>query len=177
MSGPTTSTSVSRPSRSASSRTHPRRPTSANGRPGGTTGTSRLIRRLPHPGLSPAAITGGVLIVCVAISRVLADAPLLPAIALLTAGAVIVALALRNPRWEVPLHALAAALLGILAGWAASRIWWLAPVAVGVIAATLWLARMVSGDRLREAEDKAERLAAQVDRRISELFSLRELSY
>jgi two-component system NtrC family sensor kinase len=118
-----------------------------------------------------------VLIVCVAVSRVLADAPLLPALALLTAGIVIVALALRNPRWEVPLHALAAALLGILAGWAASRVWWLALMAVGVVAATLWLARMVSGDRLREAEDKAERLAAQVDRRISELFSLRELSY
>jgi two-component system NtrC family sensor kinase len=96
---------------------------------------------------------------------------------LLIAGVVIVMLALGQQRWEVPLHAVAAALLGIVAGWAASRVWWLAIVAVVVVAATLWLARIVSGDRLREMEEKCERLAAQVDRRISELFSLRELSY
>ncbi len=79
--------------------------------------------------------------------------------------------------WEVPLHAMATTLLGVVAWAANDRIWWLAVIAVVNIAGSFWVAIIRSRRRIGEAEARAEQLAAQLDRRISELFSLQELGY
>jgi two-component system NtrC family sensor kinase len=79
--------------------------------------------------------------------------------------------------WEVPLHAFAATLLGVLAWLTNDRMWWLAVGAVVTIAASFWIAIGRGRRRLRESETKCDQLASQLDRRISELFSLQELSY
>ncbi|HJR15786.1 MAG TPA: ATP-binding protein [Gemmatimonadales bacterium] len=93
------------------------------------------------------------------------------------AAAAILMLSTRRPDWGLPLHLTAAVLLGTVAGWAEDRIWWLRAIAVATAIATLWVAAARSRSRTREAQAKADQLANQVDRRISELFSLRELSY
>ena len=72
---------------------------------------------------------------------------------------------------------MAAVLLGIVAGWAEDRIWWLTAVAMGTAVGSFWVAAVRSRSRMREAQGKSDQLATQVDRRISELFSLQELSY
>jgi len=86
-------------------------------------------------------------------------------------------LATSQPRWELPLHAAAAVLLGIVAGWAEDRLWWLAVVAVTGAVGTFAMAVLRSHRGTENAKEKSNQLAAQVDRRISELFSLQELSY
>jgi PAS domain S-box-containing protein len=93
------------------------------------------------------------------------------------AGALIVILAVWQREWEVPLHAAAAALLGIVAWVADGEVWWLAVLAVVNVSGSFWVAILRGRRRLREAELKSEQLATQLDRRISELFSLQELSY
>ena len=93
------------------------------------------------------------------------------------AGALIVLLAAFRQEWEVPLHAVGAALLGLVAWHADERVWWMAVAAVACISVTFWVAISRGRRRVREAELKSEQLAAQLDRRISELFSLQELSY
>jgi two-component system NtrC family sensor kinase len=65
----------------------------------------------------------------------------------------------------------------LVAWWAQDRVWWLAIAAALTIFGTFWIAILRSRGRVREAEAKADQLAVQVDRRISELFSLQELSY
>ena len=55
--------------------------------------------------------------------------------------------------------------------------WWLALIAVLTISASFWVAIVRGRRRVRESEGKSEQLASQLDRRISELFSLQELSY
>jgi two-component system NtrC family sensor kinase len=92
-------------------------------------------------------------------------------------AALILLLAVWRKEWEVPIHACAATLLGIVAWAANDRVWWLAVVAVVNIAGSFWVAIMRGRRRLRESEAKSEQLASQLDRRISELFSLQELSY
>ena len=77
----------------------------------------------------------------------------------------------------MPLHAIAATLLGVVAWLANDRVWWLAVLAVVNITGSFWVAIMRGRRRLRESEAKSEQLASQLDRRISELFSLQELSY
>jgi two-component system NtrC family sensor kinase len=77
----------------------------------------------------------------------------------------------------VPLHAIAATLLGAVAWLANDRVWWLAVLAVMNISGSFWVAIRRGRRRVREAETKCEQLASQLDRRISELFSLQELSY
>ncbi|MEO8088964.1 MAG: ATP-binding protein [Gemmatimonadales bacterium] len=86
-------------------------------------------------------------------------------------------LATSQNRWELTLHVAAAVLLGIVAGWAEDRIWWVAVVAIAGAVGTFALAALRSRRRGDDAQEKSEQLAAQVDRRISELFSLQELSY
>ena len=78
---------------------------------------------------------------------------------------------------EVPLHLAAAVLLAVVVWWTEDRIWWIALFAGTSILATFWAALLRSRRSTREAETKADQLAVQVDRRISELFSLQELSY
>ena len=105
------------------------------------------------------------------------DPPLLGAIALAAAGALILFLSIRYPDWELTLHTIAALLLGIVAGWAEDRIWWLAALALATAVVTFWVAVLRARAGTRDAQAKSDRLATQVDRRISELFSLQELSY
>src|SRR3954462_6593006 len=93
------------------------------------------------------------------------------------AGALIVLLAAWHREWEVPLHAIGATLLGVVTWFADDRIWWVAVLAVVNISGSFWVAIARGRRRLRESELKSEQLASQLDRRISELFSLQELSY
>jgi two-component system, NtrC family, sensor kinase len=56
-------------------------------------------------------------------------------------------------------------------------VWWISLFAAVTILGTFWIALLRAHRRTREVETKADQLAVQVDRRISELFSLQELSY
>jgi two-component system NtrC family sensor kinase len=89
----------------------------------------------------------------------------------------LLALSIWRPQWELPVHLIAAVLLALVAAWAASRVWWLSAFAAASVLATFGFALQQSHRHRREAEHKADQLAVQVDRRISELFSLQELSY
>jgi signal transduction histidine kinase len=93
------------------------------------------------------------------------------------AAGLILLLTVWRREWEVPLHAFAATLLGVLAWLANDRMQWLAGGAVVTIAGSFWIAIVRGRRRLRESETKCDQLASQLDRRISELFSLQELSY
>jgi PAS domain S-box-containing protein len=72
---------------------------------------------------------------------------------------------------------MAAALLGGVVWWARDRSWPLAAFAALCIGATFVMAVIRSRTQVRKAQGKADQLAMQLDRRISELFSLQELSY
>ena len=106
-----------------------------------------------------------------------ANPPIELSLALSAAGTLILLLAVWHPEWELGLHVAAAVLLGMVAGWAEDRVWWLAVAALVAAVGTFAMASLGAGERTREAQKKSEQLAAQVDRRISELFSLQELSY
>lgn len=93
------------------------------------------------------------------------------------AGASVLLLAISHREWELPLHAVAVILLGAVATWGQGRNWWLAAAALAGIVGTFWLALVRSRRAVVDARAKADQLATQVDRRISELFSLQELSY
>jgi signal transduction histidine kinase len=93
------------------------------------------------------------------------------------AGALIVLLAAWRREWEVPLHAVGVTVLGVVVWLVDDRNWWLALLAVLTISASFWVAIARGRRRAREAEGKTDALASQLDRRISELFSLQELSY
>ena len=107
----------------------------------------------------------------------IADPPFGPTLAMSIGGALILVLATSQSRLGPPLHAAAAVLLGLVAWWAEDRIRWLAGFAVVSAVGTFALAALRSRRRGDDAQEKSEQLAAQVDRRISELFSLQELSY
>ena len=124
-----------------------------------------------------AALAAAILLACILAAAVLGSPPLIPTVLLAAAGALILLLALRHPAWEMALHAGAAALLGIVAGWTEDRIWWIAALSIATAIVTFWIAAMRARARTREAQAKSDQLATQVDRRISELFSLQELSY
>ena len=106
-----------------------------------------------------------------------AQLPLALTLAASTAGALILLLTLWRRDWEPALHVAAAILLGMVAGWAEDRVWWLAVAAVTGAVGTFGMAAFTARRGAREAQSKSEQLAAQVDRRISELFSLQELSF
>jgi two-component system NtrC family sensor kinase len=124
-----------------------------------------------------AALAAGILLACLLTAAAISDPPVSPTLAVGAAGALIMVLATSQKRWELTLHAAAAVLLGIVAGWAEDRIWWLAVAAVAGAVGTFAMAALRSRRRTEDAQGKSEQLAAQVDRRISELFSLQELSY
>lgn len=75
------------------------------------------------------------------------------------------------------LHVVGVTLIAVVAWHAADAIWWLAVLAVLTISGSFWVAVTRARRRLEESDAKSEQLAAQLDRRISELFSLQELSY
>jgi two-component system NtrC family sensor kinase len=125
-----------------------------------------------------AAIAAVALLASLIAAAVVSDPPPPTLTGILTgAGAIILFLSIWRRKWELPLHLAAAALLGLIVWWAEDRIWWLSLLVLLGIFATFWIAVAQARRRTREAEAKADQLAVQVDRRISELFSLQELSY
>ena len=107
----------------------------------------------------------------------LAHPPLLLTLAGGLTGALILVLAMARPAWDPWLHTAAAITLISVAWWAEDPLPWLAVAGLGAVLATVWLAARRARQALREARAKCDQLATQVDRRISELFSLQELSY
>jgi two-component system NtrC family sensor kinase len=127
--------------------------------------------------LSPSAIAAYALLASALVASTLGGLPSVLTVFLGMAGALIVLLAAWRREWEVPLHAVGATLLGVVAWFADDRIWWVAVLAVLNISGSFWVAITRGRSRLRHSEFKSEQLASQLDRRISELFSLQELSY
>jgi len=103
--------------------------------------------------------------------------PFIPALAIGLGAALLLMLAIRKREWDLPLHAAAVILLALVAVWGHGRLWWIAGLAAAGILGTFWIAVARTHGRLQEARAKCDQLATQVDRRISELFSLQELSY
>jgi len=126
---------------------------------------------------SPSALVAWALLVSAFLGSLMGGLPGLVTVGLGIAAGLILLLAVWRKEWEVPLHAIAATLLGVVAWLANDRVWWLAVIAVVNIAGSFWVAIVRGRRRLRESETKSEQLASQLDRRISELFSLQELSY
>jgi two-component system NtrC family sensor kinase len=92
-------------------------------------------------------------------------------------GVAICALTVWRERWDLPLHAIGASLLAVTAWQAAPGVWWVGGLASAAVALSFALAMIRARRRAREADSRSEQLATQLDRRISELFSLQELSY
>ncbi len=127
--------------------------------------------------LSPSAIAAWALLASALVASVLGGLPSAIVLGAGLSGAVLVLLAAWRREWEVPLHAVGVSLLGVVVWLADGRIWWLALLAVLTISASFWVGIARGRRRVREAESKTDALASQLDRRISELFSLQELSY
>jgi two-component system NtrC family sensor kinase len=118
----------------------------------------------------------GAVLACVVAAAVLTDSVVSPAVAV-GCAAILLLISGWNTTWELPLHLVAAALLGGVVWWARDRFWSLAAFAALSIGATFVMAAIRSRTQVRKAQGKADQLAMQLDRRISELFSLQELSY
>ena len=103
--------------------------------------------------------------------------PRLPATLLLVFAVALVGASLGFRQWEIPLQLLSTVLLVVIAWWAEQRVWWISLFALFSVLATFSVALLRARKRAGDAETKADQLAVQVDRRISELFSLQELSY
>jgi two-component system, NtrC family, sensor kinase len=136
-----------------------------------------LPRRRDRFLLSPSALVAWALLLSALLGSFLGGFPGLVTLGFGVAAGLILLLAIWRREWEVPLHVIAAVLLGLVAWLANTRVWWLALVAVIAISGSFWVAIARGRRRLRESELKSEQLASQLDRRISELFSLQELSY
>ena len=124
-----------------------------------------------------AFAAGTALVSIIAAILVTETVPRLPATLLLLFAVTLLVFSLWFRDWELPLHMVATVLLAVIAWWAESRIWWISLFAGLSVLLSFWVALVRSRKRTREAETKADQLAVQVDRRISELFSLQELSY
>jgi two-component system NtrC family sensor kinase len=124
-----------------------------------------------------AAVAAGALLASMLAAALIASPPPAPTFALGALGALILVVAVWRRSWDLPLHILAALLLGLVAWWTEHRVWWISLGASAGILGTFWVALLRARRSIREAETKADQLAVQVDRRISELFSLQELSY
>ncbi len=142
-----------------------------------TLGSLTVARKANRWYHAPSAIAATALIVTTILATMLGGLPRQIIILLGIAGALIAMLAAWRKQWEVPLHAAAASLLGIVAWLADRQVWWLAAFAVLTIATTFWVAIVRGRRQAREADLRSDQLATQLDRRISELFSLQELSY
>src|SRR3954464_242778 len=124
-----------------------------------------------------AATAAGALLASLLAATLLASPPRWPALGFAAAGALILVLALARRDWELPLHLAAPGLLGTVAWGTEHRLWWVSLGSTLGVLGTFWAALLRARRRTGEAEAKADQLAVQVDRRISELFSLQELSY
>jgi PAS domain S-box-containing protein len=144
--------------------------------PAAIRGSPELGRRTSLSQLSIAALAAGAILACVVAAAILTNSLISPAV-LLGCAAITLLIASWNTSRELPLHLIAAALLGAVAWWAHDRFWWLAVLTVISIGAIFWTATLRSRANIRQAQARADQLALQLDRRISELFSLQELSY
>jgi two-component system, NtrC family, sensor kinase len=126
---------------------------------------------------SVAALAAAGVVATVLAAAAAAHPPMLPAIAVGLAGVTLLVLALWRPTWDHPLYAAAVLLLVLVAVWARDRVPWLAGAAALISLGTFWIALTHTRGHMREARAKCDQLATQLDRRISELFSLQELSY
>ena len=118
----------------------------------------------------------GAVLACVVAAAILTNSVISPAVAL-GCAAILLLISGWNTTWELPLHLVAVALLGGVLWWAQDRFRWLAAFAAFGIGATFLMAVIRSRTQVRKAQERADQLAMQLDRRISELFSLQELSY
>jgi two-component system NtrC family sensor kinase len=150
---------------------------SPSGSPGAKQRSPSLPRRRERWYFSPSAIAAWALLGSAFIASTLGGLPAVLTVVTGLAGALIVLLAAWRREWEVPLHAVAVTLLGVVVWYADDRIWWLAVAAVLTVSASFWVAITRGRRKVRETESKSDALASQLDRRISELFSLQELSY
>jgi PAS domain S-box-containing protein len=121
-------------------------------------------------------LVAGAVLACVVAAAILTNSVISPAVAL-GGAAILLLISSWNTAWELPLNLVAAALLGGVAWWAQDRFWWLAAFATLSIGATFLMAVIRYRTQIRKAQARADQLAIQLDRRISELFSLQELSY
>ena len=121
-------------------------------------------------------MVAGAVLACVVAAAILTNSVISPAVAL-GGAAILLLISSWNTTWELPLNLVAAALLGGVAWWAQDRFWWLAAFATLSIGATFSMAVIRYRTQIRKAQARADQLAIQLDRRISELFSLQELSY
>jgi len=89
---------------------------------------------------SPSAIAAYALLASALVASALGGLPSVLTVFLGMAGALIVLLAAWRREWEVPLHAVGATLLGVVAWFADDRIWWVAVLAVLNISGSFWVA-------------------------------------
>jgi PAS domain S-box-containing protein len=99
-----------------------------------------------------------------------------PAVAL-GCAAIVLLVSSWDTTLELPLQLIAVALLGGVVWWSHDRFWWLEVFAALCIGGTFWMAVIRTRAQLRKAQERADQLAMQLDRRLNELFSLQELSY
>src|SRR4029079_9482123 len=103
--------------------------------------------------------------------------PRVPFTLLLFFAVALVAVSLWFRQWEIPVQLVSTVLLMVIAWWAEDHVWWSSLFALFSVLGTFSVALLRARKRTGDAEAKADQLAVQVDRRISELFSLQELSY
>jgi two-component system NtrC family sensor kinase len=121
-------------------------------------------------------VVAGAVLACVVATAILTNSVISPAVTL-GGAAILLLISSWNTTWELPLNLVAAALLGGVAWWAQDRFWWVAAFATLGIGATFLMAVIRCRAQVGKAQARADQLAMQLDRRISELFSLQELSY
>jgi two-component system NtrC family sensor kinase len=121
-------------------------------------------------------VVAGAVLACVVAAAILTNSVISPAVTL-GGAAILLLISSWNTTWELPLNLVAAALLGGVAWWAQDRFWWVAAFATLGIGATFLMAVIRCRAQVGKAQARADQLAMQLDRRISELFSLQELSY
>jgi two-component system, NtrC family, sensor kinase len=121
-------------------------------------------------------LAAGAILACVVAAAIFTDSLAAPAIAL-GCAAILLLVSSWDATRELPLQLVAVALLGGVVWWSHDRFWWLAAFAALSIGGTFWMAVIRSRAQVRKAQARADQLALQLDRRISELFSLQELSY
>jgi PAS domain S-box-containing protein len=122
------------------------------------------------------ALAAGALLASALAATVLTHSLAAPAVAL-GCAAVLLLVSSWDTILELPLQLIAVTLLCGVVWWSHDRFWWLALVAALSIGGTFWMAVIRARAQVGKAQGRADQLAIQLDRRISELFSLQELSY
>lgn len=129
------------------------------------------------PRLTAPILLGLALVIAGATAALFGGLPLPIALLFCAAGLVVAAMSAAQPARNELLH-IVAFILGGLALWLLTvRAWWGALPLIAGAGFSLWMAVRDASRSRDRAEEQREEIAAQLDRRISELFSLQELSY